>query len=266
METAYKVMVTNDYEMFKELQGNRQVLESRVKKIIKSIDDVGYVLNPLIVNEKYEVIDGQGRLKALRQLEMPVYYIIVEGIGLKECQSMNINQVNWGIYDYIYSYAQIGNESYIDLLRLVDTFKKNFRLTVVLYALTGKIDSNSYAIKEGDFKCTREDSKNANESLSWLVQFNSIIERLPGHTEFYYMALLFCRSDPEVDNNRLFEKMTLLQANLIPVTTIQQALEQIESIYNDHARNKVYIKTNYRKFLDGKYGWYEGRYGDKYEN
>ena len=29
---------------------------------------------------------------------------------------------------------------------------------------------------------------------------------------------------------------------------------------------KVYIKTNYRKYLDGKYGWYENKYADKYSD
>ena len=79
------------------------------------------------------------------------------------------------------------------------------------------------------------------------------------------MALNFCYSDSEVDHKRLYDKISALQANLIPVVTIQQAFDQIENIYNDHARNKVYIKTNYRKYLDDKLAWYSARYASKYE-
>ena len=105
MDTNYKVLVTNDYDMFKRLEGNRSVTELRVKKISNSIKTVGYVMNPIIVNERFEVIDGQGRLEVLRRLELPVYYIVVNGIGRKECIAMNINQTNWSLYDYIQSYA-----------------------------------------------------------------------------------------------------------------------------------------------------------------
>jgi len=265
METNFKVMVTNDYDMFKRLEGNRNVTELRVKKITNSIKDVGYVMNPIIVNEKNEVIDGQGRLETLRRLELPVYYIVVEGIGRKECIAMNINQTNWRLYDYIHSYAEIGIVSYVYLLDAVKAFQKSFRLPVILNAITGKIDCSSKAVREGRFICSREEYERGKEILSWLMQFTPIIERVKGHTEFYYMALNFCYSDPEVDNARLYSKMSTLQASLIPVTTIQQAFEQIEDAYNDHARNKVYIKTNYRKYLDGKFAWYEVLHSDKYQ-
>jgi len=58
--------------------------------------------------------------------------------------------------------------------------------------------------------------------------------------------------------------MIQMQAGLIPVTTIQQAFEQIEEAYNNRARTKVYIKTNYKKALDSKYSWYEQKYGHLY--
>lgn len=166
--------------------------------------------------------------------------------------------------DYVASYAEMGNTSYQYLLQLFETYGKNFKFQVIRYALTGKIDSGSKAIKEGRFQCTKEGYDLAKEILAWSMKFIPIFSKIQGHTEFYYMALIFCCSDQEVDNERLYDKLYILQANLIPVATIQQALEQIEAIYNNRLKQKVYIKTNYRKYLDNKYGWYEERYGDKY--
>ena len=87
---AINVMVTDEYDLFKTLEGNRRVLDLRARRIIRSIEKVGYVINPIIVNEKYEVIDGQGRLEALKRLNLPVYYIMIEGIGIEECRTLNI--------------------------------------------------------------------------------------------------------------------------------------------------------------------------------
>lgn len=93
-EVAYNVYVTKDYSIFKRLVGNRDIPESRISKIVESIQTIGWVHNPIIVNEKMEVIDGQGRLTALQRLKMPIEYIIAEGAGNKECIYMNMNMVN----------------------------------------------------------------------------------------------------------------------------------------------------------------------------
>lgn len=265
-QTNLFVRVTNDYDKFKRLYGNRGVDELRVQRIIKSINKVGYIINPILVNERYEVIDGQGRLEALRRLELPVYYIVVDGIGREECIQMNINQTNWTILDYIGSHAELGNESYTRLLQLIRSYGKTFKMAIILYATTMKIWRNISKLKEGEFECSQEDFEQAQEALSWLTRFVPMFSRLQGHTEYYYMALIFCYTDNEVDKTRLYDKLTALQAGLIPVVTMQQALEQIEDAYNDHSRRKVYIKTNYRKYLDGKYGWYENKYADKYSD
>ena len=33
---------------------------------MKSITDYGYIFNPIVVNESYQIIDGQGRFEGLR--------------------------------------------------------------------------------------------------------------------------------------------------------------------------------------------------------
>ena len=54
------------------------------------------------------------------------------------------------------------------------------------------------------------------------------------------------------------------QADLIPTSTTQQALDEIEKVYNNKARTKTYIKTRYRECLENKLPWYNARYGDRY--
>lgn len=43
---------TNDYSMFKKLKGNRDL--TSVNKIIQSVEDVGYIISPILVNEKWK--------------------------------------------------------------------------------------------------------------------------------------------------------------------------------------------------------------------
>lgn len=262
----FEIRVTDDYEMFRRLEGNRKVLTTRVKKITDSIREVGYIPNPLIINEKFEVVDGQGRLEALKRLNLPVYYMVVDGIGIDECIAMNINQGNWSIMDYIESYAETGNVSYVNLLRLFKTYGNRFSQKVIICVISGTSDNPSNVIKAGRFQCAAERAAEATNTLEYLSNYNDIFGRLDGHTEYYYMAVAFCYRDEEIDNARLLDKITQLQANLIPVTNMMQALDQIEAAYNNRCRSKVYIKTNYQKYLDDKYRWYARKWGNKYKN
>ncbi len=261
-----EVQITKNYDMFQRMDGNRTVLEPRVKKIINSIREVGYVLNPIIVNENMEVIDGQGRLEALKRLHLPVYYICSKGIGLKECIAMNINQSNWSLMDYVTSYAETGNESYQRLKDINDLYGDKFNFNVITYALTLRSFKNIKNIKEGAFVCDENEFERAKEILQWLTRFIPVCSRLKGCIELYYQVLIFCYIDQEVDAKKLQEKVFALQANMIPVVTILQALEVIEDIYNSRAKTKVYIKTDYRKWQDEKNKWYSKKYGERYND
>lgn len=53
-KVAYNVYTTNDYSIFKRLPGNRDIPESRISKIVESIQSIGWVHNPIIVNEKWK--------------------------------------------------------------------------------------------------------------------------------------------------------------------------------------------------------------------
>lgn len=261
-----KIQVTHDYDRFTELLGNRDVKKMRVSKILKSIKAVGYIPCPIIVNENYEVIDGQARLTALKTLNLPIYYIVIPGLGLEECISMNMYQTNWSTFDYVTSYADTGNISYAYLKSLILDYRKYFKDKVIMYAATGKVEQAGNSLKEGRFQCTDEEYRKARRVLTWLINFKAPIDRNQGHNEYYYMGLIFCYGDPEVDNDRLLKKINELQANFIPVTTIQQALDVLESIYNNRSRKTVYIKTNYRKYMEGRYSWYDSKYGDRYQD
>ena len=55
-----QIYVTKDYTKFKTLDGNRALSRSQIKKLTRSFESEQIPL-PIIINEKYEVIDGQHR-------------------------------------------------------------------------------------------------------------------------------------------------------------------------------------------------------------
>ena len=263
MEKSGIIYRTDNYKLFKKLQGNRQVPKSRVDKIKRSISNVGYVKSPIIVNEKMEVIDGQGRLEALKQMQLPVDYIVVNGAGIAECRSMNINQSNWVIMDFVQSYADNGNVSYKYLLNLMRAYK-GIGIIAVNNAITGLSSTNNNAIKNGEFVCTEDDYNNAVKILENEKSFQHIVRKMKGRVDYIYIAIGFCYQHSGVDNERLYEKFSENYERFLPPANIEQALDEISKIYNERLRGpKLYLSTDYKRKMEESYGWYDKIWGSR---
>ena len=232
-ETAYNVYVTKDYSIFKRLVGNRDIPESRISKIVESIQTIGWVHNPIIVNEKMEVIDGQGRLTALQRLELPVEYIIAEGAGNKECIYMNMNMVNWKLPDFIKSYAEQGNENYQRLLTLIENYA-NGNLDVISTAVYRVSKSKHREIKQGVLQLTEDQYKAAIPRLEYIKPLLDSLDskKLPGSIVTLMQTLIYYYDYPEVDKDRLKYSVEKYIYNATPWVLNTDCEKEVENAYN----------------------------------
>ena len=232
-EETYNVYVTKDYSIFKRLVGNRDIPESRISKIVESIQTIGWVHNPIIVNEKMEVIDGQGRLTALQRLKMPVEYIIAEGAGNKECIYMNMNMVNWKLPDFIKSYAEQGNENYQRLLSLMQRYA-NGNSDIISTAVYRVSKAKHRDIKQGVLQLTEEQYRAAVPRLEYIKPILETIneKKLPGSMVTLMQTLIYYYDYPEVDKERLRYSIEKYIYNATPWVSNMDCEKEVENCYN----------------------------------
>ena len=230
---AYNVYITKDYSIFKRLVGNRDIPESRISKIVESIQTIGWVHNPIIVNEKMEVIDGQGRLTALQRLGMPVEYIIAEGAGNKECVYMNMNMVNWKLPDFIKSYAEQGNANYQRLLALMEKYA-NGNLDIISTAVYRISKSKHRDIKQGTLQLTQEQYEAAIPRLEYIKPLLDSLDanKLPGSLVTLMQTLIYYYDYPEVDKERLAYSVEKNIYNATPWVLNTDCEREVENAYN----------------------------------
>ncbi len=96
---------TTNYDQFSTIVGNREVNRANVRKIVASMRKE-HLKVPAIINGRGEVCDGQHRLEACRELEIPFYYIVIPNYELKEVQEINANQRNWRDIDFLNSFVK----------------------------------------------------------------------------------------------------------------------------------------------------------------
>lgn len=228
---AGTVGLTTDLAQFKTLEGNRSISQKNIDNISSSVKKIGWIVPTILVNESWEVIDGQHRLQFARDHGLPVRCQMVEGLGSAECVSMNINQANWELLDYISMYAARGSEDYQRLIELIEEFP-TISITNISCAATGKASSPNEQIKGGTFKLSPARQATAREALTWLV---GVLGRLNGDIRAPFKSALlsiFLFMD-DVDMRRLER---CLQRHVFGrddrMSTVKGSLALIGELYN----------------------------------
>lgn len=244
-----RIYQTTDYSVFKKLGGNRDVLECRKNTIKKSIIENGYVRNPIVVNEHMEIIDGQGRFEALKELSLPVEYVIAHGAGQKECIALNANQKNWKSADYVKSFAELGLEDYKNLQSLCDLFPNLEQMNLVnVVAKIGNGGSSAHIIRQGNLKIYHPET--VVDRLKYYEKVHSVIKGNEfGLQRTYAGVISFLYECEKIDHEKLFNNLCKYIKFVTPVFTTKQALETLEFVYNRCAKKYVYFKPLYDEWV-----------------
>lgn len=108
------MQTTKDYAKFRMMFGNRPINKTTLLRVVSEIRNQGQIV-PILCNERHEVTDGQHRLEACKQLGIPVKYIAIPGLTIKDAAAANSAGKNWTVSDWIHYHAEMGNKHYQEL-------------------------------------------------------------------------------------------------------------------------------------------------------
>jgi hypothetical protein len=210
--------------------------------------------NPILVNERMEVIDGQHRLMAAKEAESFVYYIIVNGYSLNEVHTLNLNQKNWSKKDFMEGYANMGVEPYIKLREFANknddyTFNDCIALcqnigsgTTRTYAKSiysgSKLDGSSQIFEQGTWRCgdiyLAQDMAN---KIRMIKPYYSGYNRTG-----FVQTMMGLLQKETFDFNDFMHKIRLQPTAMVDCANREQYKTLIEDIYNYKSRNKISLR------------------------
>jgi len=257
--TDIKIYKTQEYEIFKDLLGNREVKEARARAIIDSIRKIGLKMDPILVNEKYEVIDGQGRIEACRSLGLPIFFIIEQGLGIEECTTMNTKMEVWNIYDFIGSYKAQGNINYIKL----DEYKErcnNLELLEVAmcFSDTSWTKNINRPVREG--KYIFSETEDNVRCFEFLDRVAGKLKRLKGGSGYYIPVLVPLFKWNLIDEDRMTDAIENHWQIMHSAYDTNTALAELQSVYNYHKRHNEYFRDSFLAKMETEKG---ARYNSK---
>ena len=149
MQESFKVQSTKNYGLFEKLKGNREINKANLNRIKESMQKELLPI-PVLVNQNYEIIDGQHRVKAAAELELPVYYMVVPDMNLNDVHTLNSIGKKYSFDDYLEGYAAAKLEHYENAL----AFRKKYKFTaaVFMFIWTGSKSRCTSGVAMNKFK------------------------------------------------------------------------------------------------------------------
>ncbi len=219
---------TDEYSKFKFLKHNRRILHNHVLHLMKSIDLRPHLgpARPILVNEKFEVIDGQHSLEARKRLKTIVYYMIVKGLTIADARILNALQRTWSLIDYAESFASEGHKEYQLFLELQDQYKLPAAALVILMT-NHQYNDIRIRFKTGEFIIGKREEIQAR--LDKLEDFSEAVKTW--RESAFMMAVWNLLKIDGYDHERMMKKLGG------GITVLRQPdrmsyLRELEDIYN----------------------------------
>ena len=242
--TIGQVFQTSDYSLFSYVDGNRNIKIPHLKRLQYSIQKKQIPV-PIIIDNNYNIYDGQHRFEACKNLNLPIYYIIVPELGLNDIQTLNANMKNWTTDDYCDSYCKLGTHpEYYKYRDYKERFKFGHNETLVLLNGSSKSEHESRGLwqdfRDGNFKVI-----NYAESIEFAKKILMTEPYYDGcRRRSFVFALLHCFKQKQYDHKIFMKKLKFQSAKLFDQTTVQNYLILIEKIYNYKNKHKARLFTN----------------------
>ena len=236
MKTDIYIHKTQDYDIFNTLKGNRDLNISHKEKLKKSFKK-DYLISPIIVNEKYEIIDGQHRFNAARDLDYPIYYILINGYSLEEVKILNTNTKNWKREDYLNAYCDLGYKEYIKFKKFYNDIKE-FTIGSAERIAAGHQSDNMLDFRSGKFKF--KNILDAYDTAQKILMFKPYYNGYNRNT--FVGAVMKLIKNENYNHAQMIHKLSLNPSILVDCANTSQYVLLLEDIYNYKSRNKTNLR------------------------
>lgn len=223
------VQESTDYDKFDLLEANRLTNRSHIEKLKASIEENPVLVQaqPILVNEKYEIIDGQHRFIASRELGLPIYFTLVPGLTIEDARNMNVLHRRWRAEDYARSYASTGNREYMKYLELREEY--GFPHTTTLAYIEG-VHRHGISGRFRHGLMVIQNEALTRQLLDQLAETGQFVDYVNDYK--WASALLKAMLSDNYDHARFIRKMEMNPNLLRRRATMEDYLRMIEEVYN----------------------------------
>lgn len=226
------------------MNGNRKPNKAHVRKLQDAISANAKLsqFRPILVNENYEIIDGQHRYEALKNLDQPIHYVVAPGTGLKEVQELNSIAKVWTPIEYAKSYADLGQSDYRFYLEMREAYGLNHDVLLSYISLDEPMTGEMY--KDGKLFAPDRD-------LSHLLarRLTEVGQYYPRYKiRSFALAFKAVFETPEYDHSRMLSKIKqekVAEKYLKNYSLREEYIRALENLYNHNQPTHTKVRFDF---------------------
>jgi len=231
---------TTNYNKFNLLKFNRPIIPTKVEQMIKAYRDGMNLFSafPIVVDQNMAIFDGQHRFEACKELNIPVYYVVIKTEStIEQISTINANQTKWDLSNFCHAFIQQGNKNY-QLVRDFHEKANGLSVSVCCEILKQKQPHMTKEFNTGAFKVA--DYKKAEDILYWINEFRKIDNTKYKQRNFIRVLICF-QKIPGFSFRHLLDKVKMLDGRIKAMANVKEEMWQLNEIYNWKTReeNKV---------------------------
>ncbi len=243
--TAETIYETADYDLIERAELQRKVRQGNLKKVRRSMQKYGFRKScPISVywkNGKLHINNGHHRFFVAMQLGLKIYFVIEAEWEWDAMKDEGLSGEKWKGEDIIHGEVIQGNEDYKVLRKYA---LKGIPTSVAASMLHGETAGSGNAgvkVTDGTFKV------NTTELIDKFVEFlDEFGKTCPVvTTRFFQLALGLLLRVPDFDADRMKQKLRANGGVLVPVQSRDQALAQLEEIYNYRVTSSAKVPLHF---------------------
>ena len=225
-----------DYEKFSFVGANRELSEHHVTEVMEEITnkDLGDE-NPVKVDTKFNIMEGQHTAIAYQRLEMPVRYIFTK-MTIDDIGRFNMARKTWRLSDVLNHYCVRGFEDYKILFGFYK--KYHYPISTLIILLSGEHTKKLYKeFKFGHFKVNQSIAE-VQDILDKIAEYKQFGNNVFRHKTFVltYIDIL---THPEFNHDIMVHKTSVVPDRFKEQKTQRDYLLMLEDIYNYNNRNPI---------------------------
>lgn len=231
------VYATDDLDRFNFHDKNRAVNPAHVDNLETSVRKKNLLEDqPILVNEVWDIIDGQHRLTVAKRLDETIYYIMREGLTVEDAITLNINTKNWTYKDYLRYWIKQGKEHYIYFKRFMDKYGTSYSVTTGMLGLGQATSGNqlTQVFNSGKFKAKHKE---------YAEDLGAKLLKMKEHGDFansrsFVLAFDEVMRIEEFDFEEFLHKVEMVPDRFARRSDTARYLRMIEDVYNYNRRGK----------------------------
>jgi hypothetical protein len=253
-EVETMIYRTEDDSIFNLHQNNRPINTTNVRKKMKSLTRVRKLLSPIKIDKNFNVIDGNHRIVAIRELKrngiiIPISFYISEDDSESNMIEMNVEVRTWKLKDYVLKYAKQGKEQYKIIMQIANEFNVSID-DVVTVPYSGAGTGNvSDKVKNGTY--SYHDWDKVEEYFKYLLELKEMI-RIHKNFKRSMFSVFTHRNFDTLQFYKIIKNKFISDNELIEFSTSMPICkEQILDLFNTkRAKRKIeYFRTSDKKII-----------------